>query len=108
MRRTVYARPDNELAMGLAAAPHSSADCFPAHLCFCSNLSNSSSGGTSIKSQPGSSCVGDAASCQGMLLPELEQLAWLEELVVAHTGLRLLGGVPAQWVQPGAFPHLKW
>ena len=41
------------------------------------------------------------------LLPELAQLQWLEELQLQSYHGRLTGGIPAEWLAPGAFPRLK-
>ena len=52
-----------------------------------------------------------------LLLPELAQLAWLEDLTLVGkegyvpmdvTPSRFIyGGLPAEWGQPGAFPRLQ-
>ena len=44
----------------------------------------------------------------GLLLPELAQLEWLEELRLEHSqGQPWAAGVPMEWCLPGAFPRLK-
>jgi hypothetical protein len=44
---------------------------------------------------------------RGPLLPELALLPRLESLrVLLYTG-QLTGGIPDEWVAPGAFPRLK-
>lgn len=40
-----------------------------------------------------------------ILLPELAQLQWLEELVVDMDAP--LAGIPGEWGRPGAFPRLQ-
>lgn len=59
-------------------------------------------------------CTGSTASFDPLVLPPgLEQLSQLEELALSfRSGVDaflgpLLGGIPAEWGLPGAFPRLK-
>lgn len=40
------------------------------------------------------------------LVPELSQLEQLQRLHLGHMDFPVKGGIPREWVQPGAFPQL--
>lgn len=65
--------------------------------------------------EPSESCVpSEDESLQALMLPPgLSQLAWLEGLTIDFSEKwrllpgPLMGGIPAEWGLPGAFPRLK-
>ena len=55
-------------------------------------------------SSAGGSAVAGAE--RGPMLPELAELQYIEALVVSQATMPT-AGVPAEWMQPGAFPRLR-
>ena len=69
----------------------------------CSLVESGWQGGLPLDSTP---LLPVEGALPGPLLPELAQLRWLEELMYEGKRLRLYGGIPPEWGQPGAFPRL--